>query len=127
MTLRILIVLAIKMNWNVILVDVEEDFLEGTLEEEIFVELPEGLEHFQNVKKNDIGLLNKALYGLVQAARQFYKEIIDNLTTEQNFIVSKCEPCLLMNHEVIVGLYVDDLLMIGNSIELQKVVNHLKK
>ena len=46
----------------------------------------------------DCVLLEKSLYGLVQAARQFYKKLVEVLVNELNFEKFLAEPCLLMKY-----------------------------
>jgi len=61
---RILLIAKLVWNLDVILIDVDMAFLYGDLEEEIYMEIPEGLTGF----KDECLLLLKALYGLVQGA-----------------------------------------------------------
>jgi len=66
-TWRILLVTMIVWNLDAIIVDVETAFLHGDLEEEIYMNLPDGMEGMDD----ECLLLLKALYGLVQGARQW--------------------------------------------------------
>ena len=56
-------------------------FLNGDLEHEIYMMIPEGYDEVINprVDKEDWLILQKAMYGLVQAARHFSKEIVDKM------------------------------------------------
>jgi Reverse transcriptase (RNA-dependent DNA polymerase) len=65
---RILIVLQIVWGLTAALLDVEVAFLNGELEEKIYMECPEGIVRH----KDDVEELLKSMYGLVQAARQFF-------------------------------------------------------
>ena len=58
------------------IVDIETAFLYGDLEEEIYMECPQGM---SEVKKDDCIILNKCIYGLVQAACQYYKKAVEIL------------------------------------------------
>jgi hypothetical protein len=72
-TIRLLFALAAQNGWVIHQMDVKSAFLNGYLEEEIFVEQPEGFivqGHEEKVYK-----LNKALYGLKQAPRSWYSRI----------------------------------------------------
>ena len=51
------------------IVDVKTAFLYGDLEEEIYMECPQGT---LNVANNDCIILNKCIYGLIQGAQQYY-------------------------------------------------------
>lgn len=63
-TIRLLLAIAAQMEWKVFQLDVKSAFLNGNLEEEIYVEQPSGF-----VKQGDedkVYLLKRALYGLKQ-------------------------------------------------------------
>ena len=64
------IMLILKLIWNLkaCIIDVETAFLHGDLQEEIYMNIPEGM----NSNPNDCLLLTKTIYGLVQSAREFY-------------------------------------------------------
>ena len=67
--------------------------------------------------KNKFGKLNKSIYGLVQDARQFYREISDFLTNILHFTKSLFDPCLFKNNSnsLFLGLFVDDILLVGEK------------
>ena len=50
--------------------------MNGDLEHEIYMKIPEGYDEVisEDVDKEDCLILQKAIYGLVQAARQFLEE-----------------------------------------------------
>ena len=66
-TIRMLLALAAQKGWNIHQMDVKSTFLNGYLEEEIFVEKPEGFV-VQGMEEK-VCLLKKALYGLKHAPR----------------------------------------------------------
>ncbi|GKV36117.1 hypothetical protein SLEP1_g44285 [Rubroshorea leprosula] len=76
-TIRLLLALAADKGWSVFHLDVKSAFLNGKLEEEIFVEQPEGF--VQDGAENKVYLLKKALYGLKQAPRAWNCKIDDHL------------------------------------------------
>ena len=96
--------------------DVKTSFLNGVIEEEVYIEQPQGFEvedtHTHACK------LKKALYGLKQAPRAWY-ERIDSFLSSMGFTKSKADPNLYLkvvkDELVILLLYVDDLLLIGNE------------
>ena len=69
--------------------------------------------------KNDCLILDQAIYGLVQAARQFFKKMIEVLEKKMNFVQSLNDKYLLMRNDqngtVIVCLYIDDTLCVGDK------------
>ena len=66
-TIRLLLALAVNRGWQVHHLDVKSAFLNGELEEEVYVSQPEGYE--QKEKEKMVLKLSKALYGLRQAPR----------------------------------------------------------
>ena len=58
-------------------VDIDNAFLNEDLEHEIYMKIPEGYDEVINprVDKEDCIILQKAIYGLVQAARQFGRKL----------------------------------------------------
>nr|QBH67417.1 retrovirus-related pol polyprotein [Ustilago esculenta] len=69
-TLHLLIALAAHNNWHVHQMDVETVYLNGELEEEIYMLPPPGY-----VQGNMVCKLHKALYGLKQAGRTWFVKI----------------------------------------------------
>ena len=61
------------MKWKVHQMDVKTDFLNGVVEQEVYVEQPIGFETHD--RENHVCKLKKALYGLKQAPRTWYVRI----------------------------------------------------
>jgi hypothetical protein len=104
--------------------DVKTTFLNGVIEEEVYIEQPQGFE--VEDKKSHVCKLKKALYGLNQSARAWYGRI-DSFLTSLGFTESKADSNLyfkVMNDEpVILLLYVDDLFLTGE----EKLIIECKK
>jgi hypothetical protein len=117
-TIRFLFVVAVYKNWKVFQLYVKSAFLNGILQEEIYVEQPAGF--VIQGKEDKVYLLKKALYGLKQAPRAWYSRIDDYLTGS-GFQKSLSEATLYVkriNDDVlIISLYVDDLLVTGSNTE----------
>ncbi|KAG8493234.1 hypothetical protein CXB51_010575 [Gossypium anomalum] len=116
-TIRLIVGLAAHMQWNVYQLDVKSAFLNGILEEEIYVEQPEGFE--VPGKEDMVYRLTKALYGLKQAPRAWYARI-DSYLLSLKFERSASEPTLYVKRnktetQLVVSLYVDDLLVTGGD------------
>ena len=109
--------------------DVKSAFLNGPLEELVFVSQPPGFEIAG--KENMVYKLHKALYGLKQAPRAWNKKI-DQVLIQIGF--KKCSvefgvyvQNLSDEETIIICLYVDDLLITGSSTsEINKVKEKLK-
>ncbi len=82
-----------EMVWKFssMVVDVETAFLHGDLEEEIYMESPEGLGH----SKDKCVRLMKTLYGLVQSGRVFNKKLT-KILKDLGFTQSLADPCLFI-------------------------------
>ena len=129
-TIRTLLALAGVEDWECEQMDVVTAFLNGDLDKDIYMHIPEGLKASENEGK--VCKLNKALYGLKQAPRQWYAKIHQYLTIDLGFTSSINDPCLYVRKTsseiLIIALYVDDLLMIGNSSsEITKIKGEFKK
>lgn len=72
-TIRTLLALAAQFSWTVYNFDVKSTFLNGDIEEEVYVEQPRG--YVIEDEEEKVYKLNKALYGLKQASRAWYNRI----------------------------------------------------
>ena len=108
------------------IIDFETAFLHGTLEEEIYMNCPEGLDH----EPDECLQLQKTIYGLVQSAQQWYRKVVECLK-EIGFNQSMVDPCLMTKRTgegvVFLGLYVNDCYCCGHEKEIEKVVNDIRK
>lgn len=117
-TLRLLIALAVKLNLKITHLDVKTAFLNGLLEESVYMRQPEGF--VLKNHENKVYKLKKAVYGLKQSSRAWNKRV-DNFLLDLNYQKSKFEPCLYIkrkNHLLtVVALYVDDFLVFSDDAE----------
>ena len=95
-TFRVVVARMIIKNLKGEVVDIDYAFLNGDLEHEIYMKIPKGNDEVINPKvdRKDCLILQKAIYGLVQAARQFWKKIGDKMQ-EGGFKLSEADPCML--------------------------------
>lgn len=106
--------------------DVKSAFLNGKLEEEIFVKQPAGFQ--VEGKEEYVYKLNKALYGLKQAPRAWYAKI-DSYLLSCGFTRSSSEATLYIKSEkgiqLVVSMYVNDILVTGicqnSMLQLKKI------
>ena len=122
-TIRTILALAAQLELDVFQLDVKSAFLNGELEEEVYVKQPQGYE--VKGKEDKVYRLQKALYGLKQAPRAWNSKI-DGYFCQNGFYRSPNEPSLYvkkegMNDLLVVCLYVDDLIYMGTSMKMVEV------
>src|SRR5713226_8225588 len=106
--------LAAVMKWKIHQMDVKTAFLNGVVEEEVYVEQPLGFETHD--RESHVCRLKKSMYGLKQEPNTWYK-IIDSFLSSLGFTKSKGDSNLYYKVEdgnpVMLLLYVDDLFVTG--------------
>ena len=91
-TLRTLLVVAGKTGMKVRHFDVKTAFLNGNLDEDVYMKQPEGF--LVKEKEDLVCKLNKSIYGLKQSAR-VWNQKFDNTLVQNGFEKSEADPCLL--------------------------------
>jgi len=129
-TFRIILVLMLVWDLEGVCIDVETAFLYGELDEEIYMRMPEGIdEKIGETVKDQCVILERAIYGLVQAARQWWKRFVKELKNLQ-FQSTEVDPCLLYRNDrngiVIIAMYVDDCLCIGTKQAIDQAIADIK-
>ena len=99
--------------------DVKTVFLNGDLEEEIYMEQPEGCKI--PGKENKVCKLKKSLYDLKQAPKQWHEKF-DQTLISNGFSFVEVDKCVYTKYEngecVVISLYVDDILIFGTSLQV---------
>eukprot|EP00253_Pinus_taeda_P003219 PITA_03219 len=105
------------MGWHIHQMDVKIAFLNGVIEEEVYIEQPEGFEVFSS--DSHVCRLKRALYELKQAPRAWYTRI-DIYFTGLGFSKNEADPNLYQivveGKLLIIVLYVDDLILTGDEL-----------
>src|SRR5712692_7010191 len=119
-SLRLLLALAALENWEIHQMDVKSAFLNGVLNEEIYMEQPQGF--IAAEQENKVCRLKRALYGLKQASctwNQQFHGVLNTLGFEWMY----SDAGIYLNHQhgghslLIVIIYVDDIRIMGSSLE----------
>ena len=114
--LKFFISLAAHLNWEVFQLNVKSAFLNGMLQEKIYIAQPDGFINDKAPEK--VYLLKKALYGLKQAPRDWYEKINEFLLN-LGFTKSCNKATLYVKHAdqkiLIVSIYVNDILVLGSN------------
>ena len=115
-SVRLLLAHAASQGWAVHHMDVKSAFLNGVLQEQVYVEQPPGF--VLRGHENKVLHLVKALYGLRQAPRAWYAKL-DSSLIELGFQRSTFEHTVYLrdtgDRRLVVGVYVDDLVITGGN------------
>ena len=129
-SIRVALGLAARLDLEIEQMDVKTAFLHGDLDEEIYMEQPEGF--VVSGKEDYVCKLKKSLYGLKQAPRQWYRKFY-SVMKQQGFKKTSSDHCVFVqkfsdDDFVILLLYVDDMLIVGrNASRIEKLKQDLSK
>lgn len=123
-TIRSVIALAASRGWDLFQIDVNNAFLHGELDEEVYMEVPKGIPN----PSNKVCRLRKSLYGIKQASRRWFTKLNFTLVG-LGYQQSKIDYSLFLNKSstsiTIIVVYVDDILITGlDQREFQHVKHH---
>jgi hypothetical protein len=129
-SIKIVLALALmNENWSVEMIDIEAAFLEADMDEEIYIEWPEGVKEFGYFTQAEMNgrclRLEKAMYGCVQSPLMFFKEMTKHLR-EIGLSQSLTDPCIWFLHSpegeliFIIAVYVDDCILTGEQPEIDE-------
>jgi hypothetical protein len=114
--IRILLAFSVSKGFKLHQMDVKSAFLNGVLEEEVYVSLPP---RFESEKyPHRVYKLRKALHGLKQAPKAWYSRL-RGVLFERGFEMGKVDRTLFLRRQgkdiLIVQVYVDDIVFGGSS------------
>uniref|UniRef100_A0A1J3J2T0 Retrovirus-related Pol polyprotein from transposon TNT 1-94 n=4 Tax=Noccaea caerulescens TaxID=107243 RepID=A0A1J3J2T0_NOCCA len=113
-TVRVVLALAANLDWDLWQMDVKNAFLQGDLDEEVYMTPPPGI----TVTPGKVLRLRKAIYGLKQSPRAWYQKLSTTLR-DRGFRRSESDHTLftLQSQEgiIVVLIYVDDIIISGNN------------
>ena len=115
-TIRILLSLAAHYNWQLLQYDVNNAFLHGDLDKEIYINIPPG---FEENTGNKVCKLKKALYGLKQSPRAWFGRIA-KVMKGFGYKQSQGDHTFFIKHSAIGGVtallvYIDDIIVTRND------------
>ena len=113
-------VLRLMFGLHAVLLDVETAFLNGKLEEEIYMEMPSGYKAvYQKAEKGTVLKLQMAMY-----------ECLSDVLISLGFKPCESDPCLMYrvneNGLCIILMYVDDNLIVGSNKAIDQVTQEIK-
>ena len=114
-TWRLLLIVMLLKKYDGRIIDIEVEFLHGDLEEEIYMDCPQGPE---DAKEDECVKLLHTIYGLFQSARQFWRKLVNGLNN-MGFKGGYPDPCIMCRKNdlgmIFIALYADDCLCIGDK------------
>jgi histone deacetylase 1/2 len=124
-TIRLVLSIAVSRGWSLRQLDVQNAFLHGVLEEEVYMRQPPG--YIDESRPTHVCKLDKALYGLKQAPRAWHARLCGKLEA-LGFKSSKADASLFYynrgQYAMFVLVYVDDIIVASSS---QDATNALLK
>ncbi|GJW55942.1 retrotransposon protein, putative, ty1-copia subclass [Tanacetum coccineum] len=116
-SIRILISIAAYYDYEIWQMDIKTAFLNGYLDEDIYMVQPEGFVDPNHPRK--VCKLQRSIYGLKQASRSWNKRF-DEEIKRFGFTQNLDEPCVYQkasgSNVTFLILYVDDIIIMGNHI-----------
>ncbi|GKV36761.1 hypothetical protein SLEP1_g44855 [Rubroshorea leprosula] len=113
--MRSLLAIAAKQRWKLFQMDVKSAFLNGDLEDKVYMKPPPRLNH----PPNKACRLRRALYGLKQSSRAWYAKF-SAIVSDFGFTLSQQDTTLFIHKTtrgmVLLLLYVDDMIITGDDI-----------
>jgi histone deacetylase 1/2 len=120
-TIRLILSLAVSNNWSLRQLDVQNAFLHGVLDEEVYMDQPPGYESHPGY----VCKLEKELYGLKHAPRAWYARLCGKLIS-LGFKPLRADTSLFYyskgGHTLFVLVYVDDIIVASSSLEGTKAL-----
>ena len=131
-SIRYLLAHAALLDWEIEAMDVKLAYLHGVLDEEIYMEQPEGF--IAKGEENKVCRLIQSLYGLKQAGQVWNRTFAHTIKKKLGFNTIHSDAGVYILHchhkrgdsnmDMILILYVDDLLILGEDLSKIEDVKH---
>ena len=137
---KLIIAIATKFDYDLVLLDISTFFLYGECEEEMYMEIPKGWG--KDGKDADSGFvfrLKKTVYGLPQASNRAQKKLKEAFSTKKEFRSTSGDDCVYVSTNwgksaddsstegyVVCGTHVDDIMATGDSNGSGKLIDTLE-
>ena len=127
-SLRYLIAYAARHSYDCYQLDIKGVYLNSKIDTDIYTEIPT---LHPDYEEGYCWKLNKALYGLKQAGKLWYEKINNSLVKKLGFTRTYADTNIYYkiidnNNLIIIGFYVDDMVIIGNLDNIQDTIKKIK-
>ena len=124
---RMMLAIPAELDYEVLMLDMQTAFLNADVEEEVYVKMAPGYETYDTSGVPFVMKLKKSLYGLRRSPKNWFGTMNDRLSNI-GFRSLKSDPCVYVFEDktgtVILTLYVDGILLLGNN---KQLLGKLKK
>jgi hypothetical protein len=129
-SIRLPLGLAAKHDLEIAVLDIPTAFLGCPLHETLYMRLPEAECLDPYGRARPLVKLNKTLYGIKQANREYYEEVFDFIVDDLNLQASIAAPDSFFGgnleaNGVLIPVYVDDIMIIGTSVLVASIASRL--
>ena len=114
LSVRALLAVSIINNFATSTIDFTLAFPQVDLDVDVFMELPAGMVGPDGTRKRYVLKLNKSLYGLKQASHNWFRYLCKALEA-RGYVQSTADKCVFYKEDIILLIYVDDILIIGKG------------
>ena len=121
-TIRLVLILATAHDYNLTQIDIRQAYLQAELPEKLYMRVPPGVPAFDENRNPLVCRLNRSLYGLKQAGRE-WGLLFASFLLSWGFIRSTIDTCLFTyaksNLLLWILVYVDDCIIVDNDSALR--------
>ena len=124
--IRLVIIFGIIFQWALRQVDFIMAYPQAPIEEDIYMEVPQGIDTTKGNSKDMVLKLLKNIYGQKQAGRVWNSYLVEKLASI-GFYPSLIDDCVFFRGDVIFMVYVDDGIFVGNDdMQLQAIIKEMQ-
>ena len=124
--IRLIVTFGIIFHWALRQVDFVMAYPQAPIEEDIYMELPQGIDTATGNSKDHVLKLLKNIYGQKQAGRVWNSHLVEKLASI-GFHPSLIDDCVFYRGDVIFMVYVDDGIFVGSDdTQLQDIINEIQ-
>ena len=120
-SIRSVLALAAREDWHLHNMDVDTAFLNTEISEKIYLRQPQGFEEQGPNGEELVCKLNKSIYGLKQAARD-WNDTIDKWMRSYGLVASIADPCMYVKRThrdiLVILIWVDDIVVAGSCMNM---------